>query len=225
MQARAERTVDVHARSMPDQAQRRAGAGESRTSRGVLHRRARARRQVVSARPRLCEPRAPHRRTAWRWSRRGCEAAPVPASGPGVTRPVVAVPRACGSRHRVLPARSTPAARSSVARATMPSGAHAVGVARSGPNRCAWRSRRAGRDATADGAEAVAPWRSARTAAKAEARAKRPTRIAPPARTRVRPGAHAACHYPAGDGGADWRETGSDRRHKRPSGQWRQGSC
>ena len=38
-----------------------------------------------------------------------------------------------------------------------------------------------------------------------------------------RNGAEHVCHYPAGDGVRNSAKSGSDRRQKRPPGQWRQG--
>ena len=214
-QRQCDRTPDAGSRSMPGRAQLRTEQGESCTL-SSRHRRARAPAQAASARPRVVGAASSTSRFALASVAPSLRSGTFPMRGSGITGSVTedAAPRRVefgrgGSDPVVLerarrraarrhPDRSTPAARSSVAGATIPSGSHAVDVERSGPNPCPWRSGRAGRDVPADGAEAVAPWRSARTAAKAPAGAMRRTRDAPPARARVRPGEHAACHYPAG---------------------------
>ena len=77
----------------------------------------------------------------------------------------------------------------------------------------------------AGGAGGVLPWRSAWTGAKAAAGAMRHARRSAGAGSGAAWVATAPVTAPAGVAGADWCERGSDRRHKRPCGQWRQGDC
>ena len=128
--------------------------------------------------------------------------------------------RCGGARGR--PARPPPAARTGVARAAMPSAVRAAGFA--SPDRARRAHGRLPR-APADGAER-APARDLRGPL-AQARGRRDALRAAFGQRGLGGGSARLppVTAPAGVAGADWCERGSDRRPKRPSGQWRQGDC
>ena len=211
-----------------DETQRAPTSGNAPRERGAMLR-AFIRWQEPEATPRVAPPgfgntrdlAATLRRTNLIESTRGW---PLPRRGsdpvrlePRASR---AEPRRASPRH---PVRSTPAARTCVASALALSSAHAVGLARSAPNRCACAFARPPRHPPM-----ARRWCSlARSADPCEGR--RARRDGPRESSRRRGLGCSSARMPpvtarpAGGGGLG--RAGSDRRQNRPSGQWRQGDC